>query len=132
MHTHLGKFGDHTLEMLRIVAGLMFALHGLDKVFGAFGHRAPLLSLGGVGGVIELVAGFFIAIGLFASWVAFLAAGEMAVAYFYAHFSQGFWPNVNHGELAVLYCFVWLHLATRGPGRWSVGRWLRRRKASSS
>jgi putative oxidoreductase len=122
MHTLLGRFGDHTREMLRIVAGAMYSLHGFDKTFGLFGHKVPLFSLLGLAGLIELVAGLLIAVGLFSSWVAFLASGEMAVAYFIAHWSQGFWPNVNHGELAVLYCFVFLFFATRGPGRWSLGR----------
>jgi len=74
-----------------------------------------------VAGVIELVAGVLIAIGLFASWAAFIASGEMAVAYFKVHAPNGFWPIVNQGELAVLYCFLWLFIAAHGPGIWSVG-----------
>ena len=79
-------------------------------------------SLFWVGGLIELVAGLLIAIGLFTSWAAFIASGEMAVAYFMVHAKDGLWPIVNKGELAVLYCFVFLYMACRGGGRYSVGR----------
>jgi putative oxidoreductase len=74
----------------------------------------------GLAGLIELVGGLLIAIGLFTSWAAFIASGEMAVAYFKVHFPQGFWPVQNQGELAVLYCFVFLYMAARGGGRYSV------------
>jgi putative oxidoreductase len=77
-------------------------------------------SLFWVGGLIELVAGLLIAIGLFTSWAAFLASGEMAVAYFMVHQPQGTWPIQNQGELAALYCFAFLYMAARGSGIWSV------------
>jgi len=76
----------------------------------------------GIGGLIELVGGVLIALGIFTSIAAFIASGEMAVAYFMAHFKDGFWPIQNKGELAVLYCFVFLYIAMRGSGRWGVMR----------
>lgn len=81
-----------------------------------------LFSLMGVAGLIEFVGGLCIALGLLASYAAFVASGEMAVAYFTQHFPRGFWPIQNGGELAVLYCFVFLFIAARGAGRWSVSR----------
>jgi putative oxidoreductase len=124
MQRFLGRHAEFAYALLRVVAGLMFAMHGTQKLF-AFppgGHQPPMGSLFWVGGLIELVAGLLIAIGLFTSWAAFLASGEMAVAYFMVHAKDGFWPIVNKGELAVLYCFVFLYMACRGGGRYSVGR----------
>jgi len=82
-------------------------------------------------GAIELVAGSLIAVGLFAAFAAFLASGEMAVAYFMSHAPHGFWPTVNHGELAVLYCFAFLFIAARGSGRWSLDALARTRSSRS-
>jgi putative oxidoreductase len=99
----------------------MFAQHGAQKLLGVLGgHKAPIASLFGVAGVIELVGGLLVAAGLLTSWAAFVAAGEMAVAYFMVHAPQGFWPLLNKGELAALYCFVLLYIATRGGGRFSL------------
>jgi putative oxidoreductase len=117
--------GPHTASLhalLRIVAGLLFFLHGLPKLFGGFGFDAPvpLFSQLGLAGIIEVFGGAAIALGLFASVAAFIASGEMAVAYFQVHLPQGFWPIVNGGELAALYCFVFLYLAATGSGKWSV------------
>ena len=123
MPRFLGRYADVAYVLLRVVAGLLFAVHGAQKVFGVLGGQAmPLGSLPGVAGLIELVAGILIAIGLFTSWAAFIASGEMAVAYFMVHARQGFWPHLNKGELAVLYCFVFLYIACRGAGRYAVGR----------
>jgi putative oxidoreductase len=106
----------------RLFTGLMFAVHGADKLFGWPSGREPMTQpLIVAAGWIELVCGLLIAIGLFAGWAAFLASGTMAVAYFKGHASGGFWPVVNHGELAVLYCFLWLYVATRGARREGVG-----------
>ncbi|HEY0511596.1 MAG TPA: DoxX family protein [Thermoanaerobaculia bacterium] len=122
----LGNFTEPAYALLRIVAGFTFTLHGAQKLFGAFGgpggsgHPVPLASLFGVGGAIELVAGLLILVGLFASWAAFIASGEMAVAFFMVHFPKGFLPITNGGELAVLYAFVFLYIATRGSGIWSL------------
>ena len=117
----LGHFAEHIYAIMRIVVGFMFLCHGLQKVLGLMGHeRIPLGSLGGVAGIIELVCGTLIAIGLLTSWAAFLASGEMAVAYFMVHFPKAFWPIENGGETAALYSFVFLYMAARGSGSWSV------------
>ena len=110
------------LGALRIVMGALFVCHGAQKVFGVFGGvppEAPPLVVWGAG-LIELVGGALIAIGLFTRPAAFLASGLMAVAYFMVHAPTGFWPILNHGEPAVLYCWVFLYLSAAGPGAWSV------------
>jgi putative oxidoreductase len=123
----LSRLEPHAYALLRIVAGLLFLFHGLQKVFGMYGGKAmPLLSLHWSAGVIELVAGVLIMIGLLASPVAFIASGEMAYAYFTVHQPKGTWPIDNGGELAALYCFIFLYVATRGSGTWSID-WLRGR-----
>jgi putative oxidoreductase len=123
MQRFLGRYSEIAYTVLRVVAGLMFAVHGAQKLFGFLGgQKVPLASLFGAAGVIELVGGLLIAVGLFASWAAFIASGEMAVAYFMVHAKQGFWPILNQGELAVLYCFLFLYIACRGAGRYAVGR----------
>lgn len=107
--------------LLRIVAGLLFAQHGAQKIFGLLGGKVvPLASQAGLAGIIELVGGLLIAVGLFTPIAAFIASGEMAAAYFIAHAPQGFWPVVNRGELAALYCFLFLYIAVRGAGRFAV------------
>ena len=112
--------------LLRIVAAYLFLQHGTAKLFGvphvAMFDHVQLASLIGVAGILELVGGALILIGLFTRIAAFLLSGEMAVAYFMAHASQGHFltPMLNEGELAVLYCFVFLFLAASGPGAWSV------------
>jgi putative oxidoreductase len=116
----LARYVEVTYTLLRVVAGLMFALHGAAKLLGIGGQKVPLASLAGVAGIIELVGGLLIAIGLFASVAAFIASGEMAVAYFMVHAPQGLHPVQNQGELAALYCFLFLYVAARGAGRYSV------------
>jgi putative oxidoreductase len=121
MNRTLGRFSGEIYALYRIVFGLLFAFHGAQKVFGAFGGEAqPLFSIAGLAGVIEVVGGVLIAIGLVASWAAFVASGQMAVAYFMVHQPMGLWPAQNKGELAVLYCFAFLYIASRGAGKWSV------------
>ena len=107
---------------LRIVAGFLFFQHGLPKLFGGFGRAAPaeLMSQMGLAGLIEVIGGAAIALGAFTSPIAFIASGEVAVAYFQAHLPRGFWPIANGGELAALYCFVFLYIAARGSGKWSI------------
>ena len=107
---------------LRIVTGFLFFQHGLPKLFGGFGRSAPaeLFSQMGLAGIIEVLGGAAIAIGAFTSPIAFIASGEMAVAYFQSHLPRGIWPIVNGGELAALYCFVFLFFAAKGSGKWSV------------
>jgi putative oxidoreductase len=123
MERLLGPWTSQLYALLRIVAGLLFACHGAQKLFGVLGGvggqpgmAAPLFSLMGLAGLIELVGGLCIAVGLFASYAAFIASGEMAAAYFMAHAPRSFWPIQNDGELAVLYCFLFLYMAARGSG----------------
>jgi putative oxidoreductase len=128
MERWLGRHGEAIYALLRFVAGVMFACHGAQKVLGWLGGKAipPGATLPFASGVIELVAGTLIAVGLFTSIAAFIASGEMAVAYFMVHAPRGFWPIQNQGELAVLYCFVFFYMAARGSGAFSVDRNVRR------
>src|SRR5687767_6156591 len=113
---------------MRLVVGLLFACHGAQKLFGALGGTQmtdnPKML---VAGIIEFAGGLLIALGLQASFAAFLASGQMAFAYFSVHAPGGFWPILNKGELAVLYCFVFLYIASRGSGRYSVDGALKKR-----
>jgi len=121
MERVLGRFAPQIYALLRIVAGLLFACHGAQKLFGILGGTPVVLaSQLGLAGVIELVGGLMIATGFLASFAAFIASGEMAVAYFQAHAPRGLWPITNGGELAVLYCFLFLYIASRGSGVWSL------------
>jgi putative oxidoreductase len=122
MERWLGRYGDEAYALLRLVAGAMFALHGAQKLFGFLGPAMTSQTMPLVAGIIEFVGGLLIALGLQAGWAAFIASGEMAVAYFMVHAPNGFWPTVNKGELAVLYCFVFLYMATRGSGAYSLDR----------
>ena len=114
------------LSVLRIVAAFLFIQVGTAKLFafpGAVmpgGGTAPIGSLAGIAGLLETVGGLLLLIGLFTRPVAFLLSGEMAVAYFYGHAPQGFWPVLNMGTDAVLYCFLWLYFSAAGPGPWSL------------
>jgi putative oxidoreductase len=116
---------------LRIVSGLLFSFHGMQKIFGVFGASQPaLFSQIWVGGIIELVGGLAIALGFFTVWAAFLASGTMAVAYTQFHWKlqlgKDFFPAINKGELAVVYCFLFLYVACRGSGKFSVDQRLGR------
>lgn len=121
MQRWLGHRSDQTFALLRFFSGAMFACHGAQKLFGALGGQPEIHDPEGlVAGIIEFFGGTLIATGFFASPAAFLASGLMAVAYFKAHASRSFWPIVNGGELAVVYCFVFLYIAARGSGRFSI------------
>ncbi len=121
MEKILAPLAPYAYALLRIVAALVFFCHGGQKIFGWFDSEpAPLASLFGVAGVIELVLGTLIIIGLLTSLAAFIASGEMAAAYFIAHLPKSFWPIENGGEQAVLLCFIFLYVATRGSGIWSI------------
>ena len=118
-------WGPRFLSVLRIVTAFLFMQHGGQKLFGFPAPPQvtyPLFSLIGVAGILELFGGLLLFLGLFTRPVAFLLSGLMAVAYFMAHAPQGFWPLLNRGELAVLYCFVFLYLAVAGSGSWSLDR----------
>ena len=121
MQKVLGRFAPYFYTALRIFAGLAFAQHGAQKLFGVLGGQAvPLATQRGLAGIIEFVGGIMISIGLFTSPVAFLASGEMAWAYFQAHAPRGMWPIQNGGELAVLNCFIFLYVAAVGSGKLSI------------
>jgi putative oxidoreductase len=130
MNPPFSKWAPWLLSVLRIVTAFMFAAHGTQKWLSFPGARSTptqLFSLSGVAGLLELVGGFLLLFGLFTRPVAFVLSGLMAFAYFIAHAPQGFWPILNRGELAALYCFVFLYLSAAGGGPWSLDRWLRRR-----
>lgn len=116
----------HTL--LRVVAGFTYSLHGFQKLFGYFGGgHARTFSEMWIAGVLECFGGLLILVGVFTRPVAFLLCGEMAVAYFKQHLPKGFWPINNGGELAVLYCFIFLYLMSAGAGPWSLDRKIRKK-----
>lgn len=133
-------WAPRALAILRIVTGFLFLQHGSMKILGfpydAMQAATPIASLEGVAGLLELPGGFLILLGLLTRPVAFLLSGEMAVAYFIAHAPRGhaLSPYLNQGELAVLYCFIFLYLVFAGPGAWSVdaraGSTVRERAAS--
>ncbi|HEX6072064.1 MAG TPA: DoxX family protein [Sphingomicrobium sp.] len=122
--TWLSRWQPQLLAILRIVAALLFIEHGTAKLF-AFpvaqpGAPDPLPTMLVVAAVIELIAGTLVTLGLFTRLAAFIAAGEMAAAYFIGHFPRGFWPVVNMGEASILFTFVFLYIASAGPGAWSI------------
>lgn len=118
----LSRWQPEMLALLRIFTGLLFLEHATQKFFAfpAPFPVSPLPPLLLAAGIIELVAGVLITIGLFTRIASFIASGEMAVGYFIAHFPNGFWPAVNKGEAAVLFCFIFLYLAAAGAGAWSL------------
>ena len=137
MEKYLGRFSPHIYAILRIVSGFLFVWHGMQKLFNfppatlPPGSAAPsgISPLMAVAGTIELVGGLLIMFGFFAGIAAFIASGLMAVAYFMAHFStQNFLPLQNRGELAVVYCFIFLYIASRGSGVWSIDSLLNRNR----
>jgi len=124
------RWAPTLLSVLRVITGFLFIAHGTQKFFGfpaPSGRPIELLSLIGLAGCLELVGGGLFLLGLFTRPVAFILSGFMAVAYFMAHAPQGFWPLLNRGELAVLYCFVYLYFAAAGGGAWSLDRAFRGR-----
>lgn len=129
MNSVIVDWTPRLLSVLRIVAAFLLVAHGTQKWLGFPVARATateLWSLSGVAGLLELGGGFLLLLGLFTRPVAFVLSGLMAFAYFIAHAPIDFWPIVNRGELAALYCFVFLYLAAAGGGPWSIDRWRRR------
>jgi putative oxidoreductase len=132
------SWAPYLLSLLRIVAAFLFMQVGTAKLFafpGAImpgGGTAPIASLAGIAGALEVFGGAFLLVGLFTRPVAFLLSGEMAVAYFMAHAPQGFWPILNQGTDAVFYAFLWLYLSAAGPGPWSIDALRRPASAQSS
>ena len=124
MFDRLSVYAPQALAVLRIVAAILFILHGTQKLIGfpAAEFSPPLMSLFGLAGIIEIVAGLMILVGFFSRPAAFVAAGEMAVAYWMAHAPSNLFPSNNGGDAAILFCFVFLYLAFSGPGAWSVNK----------
>ena len=131
MISSFGLWPARFLSILRFVAGLCFVEHGTAKVLGFPAGAGPhvgftLSTMVGVSGALELIGGALIVVGLFTRCAAFILAGEMAVAYFMVHAKTSLYPAVNHGEPAVLYCFIFLYLVMAGPGPWSIDAMRRR------
>jgi putative oxidoreductase len=128
MERILGPYSPYLYAVLRIVVGFLFACHGAQKLFGVLGglgpsgESAPILSLMGFAGLIEFFGGVLIMVGWLTGYVAFIASGQMAAAYFMGHYPDGFWPILNNGELPVLFCFIFLYMASKGAGVWSIDR----------
>lgn len=119
------------LSVLRVVTGLLFLAHGTQKLLGFPASAMPppeLLSMPGIAGILELVGGSLIIIGLFTRPVAFVLAGQMAVAYWMFHFPKGPFPALNGGDAAILFCFIFLYISAAGPGPWSVDAMSRGRR----
>ena len=125
-----GGLHAFTLNTLRIITGFLIAPHGAQKLFGVLGKEPvdSILSLSGVAGVLEFFGGIAIILGIFTRQVSFVLSGLMAAAYWMAHGTEAFWPIVNQGELAALYCFVFLFLSVHGGGEYSIEGWLVRRR----
>ena len=129
MINKLARVTDFVFCLARVVIGFLYACHGAQKLFGVLGGTRELHDpMGLIAGIVEFGGGFLIALGLFARVAAFLASGEMAVAYFKVHAPRGFWPILNGGERAVFYCFFFLFVAAYGAGPLSLDRLLRRKR----
>ena len=127
LNARLDGWAPQVLSILRIMTGLLFLEHGVQKILGfPEGPTVPLLSLIGLAGLIELIGGALVVLGLFTRICAFIISGEMAFAYFIAHAPRNFWPLLNGGDLAVTWCFVFLYLAAAGGGPISLDRLLRK------
>jgi putative oxidoreductase len=127
IHNPFSGYSEEIYSVMRMVAGFLFSCHGAQKILGLWPDPAMMHAVGSeiwFGGIIELVAGAFIMAGFLTPFAAFLASGEMAAAYFQFHcrymFDGSFFPIANHGELAVVYCFLFLFIAARGGGKWSL------------
>lgn len=121
-------YSEFAFTLLRIIAALLFSCHGAQKLFGVLGGAQQLHTARGLtAGIIEFFGGLLIACGLFARISAFVASGEMAVAYLWVHAPRNLWPIINRGELAIVLCFVFLYIASRGPGRYSFDYLVRKR-----
>src|SRR5438270_857089 len=132
MQRFFSKYEPYCYAIARIVIGALFACHGAQKLFGVLGGHSELNDPEGlIAGIVEFGAGILVALGLFTRVAAVLASGEMAVAYFKAHAGRGFWPIMNRGELAVIFCFVFLYICLRGYGALGLDGILGRRSAKA-
>lgn len=134
--TRWRSWAPQLLSILRIIAAFLFIQFGTGKLFAMpgplipGGGTVPVASLAGVAGLIESVGGVLLLLGLFTRPVAFIVSGEMAIAYFHGHAPNGFWPVLNGGHPAVLFCFIWLYLSAAGGGPWSLDALLRRKSGT--
>src|SRR3990172_2809101 len=130
LKSFVAKWSPVVHSIMRIMIALLFMEHGAQKLFGLpvamEGFTLSLFSLLGLAAILEFFGGLFVLVGLFTRPVAFILSGQMATAYFMAHAPKSFWPVVNQGELAIIYCFVFLYLAFAGGGSWSLDRALRK------
>jgi putative oxidoreductase len=128
-------WAPRVLALLRVITALLFIEHGLMKLVGfpapmpGLPHPLPAMLI--LAALIEVVGGGLLAAGLFTRVTAFIASGEMAIAYFMVHAQKGFWPALNLGEPAILFCFIFLYLAFAGPGVWSLDAQVRRRRTAA-
>ena len=124
MFDRLSAYAPQALAVLRIVVALLFILHGTQKIIGfpASDMSPPIMSLFGLAGIIEIIAGLLVLVGFYTRPAAFIASGEMAVAYWMAHAPSNLFPAMNGGDAAILFCFVFLYLVFSGPGAWSVNK----------
>ena len=129
MEAILGKWKEEAYVLMRIMMRFKIFCHGVQKLFGVFDGEGPAEGLWLAAGMIETTGGLLMMIGLFASLVAFLLSGEMAVAYFLVHAHLRFWPILNGGEIVVANCFVFLYIASRGARAFSVDEWIEGREA---
>ncbi len=135
MYTVIGRFAPQTFAIMRIIIGLLFALHGVQILFGfppmeGMGGQLPPIVM--AAGVIEFVGGLMVAMGLLTGIAAFISSGTMAVAYFTVHAPNGWHPITNKGELAAVYCFIFLYIAAHGAGVWSIDSAIRGRSATAA
>jgi putative oxidoreductase len=133
----MNRAKEITVFLLRVVAGLLFLQAGGMKLFGWFGGMpgggtAPLMSQVGIGGLLEFFGGLAVLLGLLTRPAAFIVSGEMAVAYWQFHAPNGAWPIQNHGEPAVLFCFIFLFFAAHGGGEWSLDAMIQRKRAAAA
>ena len=130
-HITKGSFADITLSLLRAFGGFLFLQHGAQKLFAVLGREeaVELVSLMGLAGVLEFFGGLAILLGIYVRPVAFVLSGEMAFAYFMAHFPEGFWPIMNGGERAVLFSFLFLFFAAAGGGSYGFDGMVRKKAA---
>jgi putative oxidoreductase len=135
-NSFLARWSSWLLSVLRVITAFLFMQHGAQKLFGFLAPpqaaSPALFSLMGLAGVLEFFGGLLVLLGLFTRPAAFILSGQMAVAYFMVHAPKGFWPIQNKGDLAILFCFIFLYLAAAGGGAWSVDRLLKRDGSSST
>jgi putative oxidoreductase len=132
LEDRLHRLSPYVLSIVRIMVALLFFEHGLSKMFGfPSPHMPELFTLSWFSGAIEFVTGVLLAVGLATRTMAFIASGEMALAYFLSHAPQSFFPQLNRGDAAILYCFIFFYFVFAGAGPWSLDAWLKTKRGGS-